>query len=289
MAARVLPTARAAKTLDMQTPPLASTLATLLLVPALAWACTGRGANSPGGASAEKQSDAEYDLGREALHAGRPREALDHARKAVHFNEENDKALYLAAMVHLVFCDQDASPDCSLEEAEKYLRRAVKVNDGFRDAKNALGTVLIRQNKPRDAIAVLEPLTKDPAFASGHLAWGNLGLAQLKAGEVDRAIVSLKNSVTEPRFCVGHYRLGLAYEEKKDLPSAEKSLSDALAVQSPDCQALQDAWQRRGTVRLKMGKTEGAREDLEKCVVLSSKTEAGKLCEKTLHDLGGKT
>jgi Tfp pilus assembly protein PilF len=276
----------------MQTLPLASTLATLVFLPVFAGACTGKGANSPPGASAEKQSDAEYDLAREALHAGRPREALDHARKSVKFNEDNDKALYLAAMVHLVFCDQEAgvsSPDCSLDDAEKYLRRALKVNEGFRDAKNALGTVLIRQNKPREAIAVLEPLTKDPAFASGHLAWGNLGLAQLNAGDVDRAISSLKNAVTEPRFCVGHYRLGLAYEEKKDLPSAEKSFSDALAVPSADCQGLQDAWQRRATIRLKLGKTDGAREDLEKCVGLSSRTEAGKLCEKTLHDLGGKT
>jgi hypothetical protein len=80
-----------------------------------------------------------------------------------------------------------------------------------------LGTVLINEKKYKDAITVLEPLTKDAAYVNPYFAWGNLGWAQLEDGQIDASITSLKNAVgTEPRFCVGHYRLGLALEKKGD-------------------------------------------------------------------------
>ena len=51
----------------------------------------------------------------------------------------------------------------------------MKADDGYRDAKNLLGQVLIDEKKYPEAITVLEPLTKDQAYAFPHLAWGNLG------------------------------------------------------------------------------------------------------------------
>ena len=99
---------------------------------------------------------------------------------------------------------------------------------------------------------------------------------------LDSGIASLKNAVTQPRFCVGHYRLGLAYEKKGDLVQAETSLSSAVQVQSTDCQNLQDGWCELGTVRAKLGKAEDARVDFERCKEISADSPTGKRCVQML-------
>jgi type IV pilus assembly protein PilF len=250
-------------------------------------ACGGKGATGANGVPVdpERQSEAEYDVARDYFFKGQPRLALDHCRKAVELDDQNAKALYFASTIHLFFCSGKLDlrdPDCRLADAESYVRRALNVEPNFREARNTLGQILILEKRYPDAIAVLAPLTKDPAFESSYLAWGNLGWAQVLAGQIDQGIESLKNSITEPRFCVGHYRLGIAYVRKGDLTAAEQSLSNALAVDAPECQALQDAWQARGDVRLRLGKLPEARADFERCRDISAETLTGKTCVEAL-------
>ena len=179
----------------------------------------GKGSSAPGAQSVERQSDAEYDLAKDYFYKGNPRSALDHALKAVDLNDENSKALYFTSTVYLWFCSTDlglTAPDCRLGEAERFARLAIRVDDAFRDARNLLGQILILEEKFPEAIQTLEPLTQDPSCAANHLAWGNLGWAQVLSGRVDAGIASLRNAVTQPKFCVGHYRLGIAYEKKGD-------------------------------------------------------------------------
>lgn len=237
--------------------------------------------DSPHAQSPEKQSEAEYDLARDYFSKGSPRPALDHALKAVQLNDENAKALYLTSAIYLSFCSTDLgfdTPDCKIDQSETYARAALKAEPQFRDARNLLGQVLILAKKYKEAIEVLKPLAADPAYSSSFLAWGNLGWAQVLDGDLDDGISSLKNSVTQPRFCVGFYRLGVAWEKKGDLAQAEQSFSSALGVDSPDCQSLQDAWEARGRVRVKLKNLEGARRDFEKCRDISAKSTTGKSC-----------
>jgi Tfp pilus assembly protein PilF len=251
---------------------------------AVAAGCASRGAEA-GGANPVRQSEAEYDLARDAFYRNQPRPALEHVRKAIDFDDQNAKALYFASTIHLFFCSgklELRDPDCHLNEAETYVRRALKVQDTFREAKNTLGQILILEGRYAEAIAVLEPLTKDPAFESGYLAWGNLGWAQVKAGRIDQGIESLKNSITEPRFCVGHYRLGVAYETKGDLPAAEQSFTRALSVDAAECRGLQAAWAERGAVRTRLGRLADAQADFSTCRDLSTETETGKGCVEHL-------
>jgi Tfp pilus assembly protein PilF len=250
--------------------------------------CGGKEANGPQGSNPERQSDAEYDVARDYFYKGQPRLALDHCRRAIELNEENSKALYFASTIHLFFCSgklELRDPDCRLGDAEAFVRRALKVEEHFREAKNTLGQILILEKRYAEAIAVLDPLTKDPAFESSFLAWGNLGWAQVLAGQLDAGIASLKNSITEPRFCVGHYRLGIAYDKKGDPTQAEQSLTNAVSVELPDCQNLQDAWEARARVRVKLGKTDLARKDFEKCREISAETSTGKSCDQALKTL----
>jgi Tfp pilus assembly protein PilF len=247
-------------------------------------ACGERGANAPG-QDPGRQSEAEYDVARDYFYKGQPRLALDHCRKAIELDDRNAKALYFASTIHLFFCSgklELRDPDCRLRDAETYVRRAVKADDNFREAKNTLGQILILEKSYHEAILVLEPLTRDPAFESSYLAWGNLGWAQVLAGQVDRGVESLKNSITEPRFCVGHYRLGVAYERKGDLAAAEQSLTNAISVDAPECKSLQDAWEARARVRVRLGKVADARADFETCRDLSTDSPTGKACVDAL-------
>lgn len=269
-------------------PPLAAPVARLAAA-LLLMACSGKQTN-PGAQSPERQSDAEYDLARDLFQKGNPRAALDHAQKAVSLNEDNEKAHYFVAAIYLSFCSTNRgldSPDCKLSEVEKYARAALKANPQFRDATNLLGQVLINEKKYKEAITTLEPLTRDAAYVHPYFAWGNLGWAQVLDGQVDAGIASLKNAVTEPRFCVGHYRLGVAYEKKSDLTGAEASFTTALTVPDPQCENLQDAWEARGRVRLRLGRQDEAKQDFEKCRDISKETPTGKACAQKLASLPG--
>lgn len=245
--------------------------------------------NTPGAQSPERQADAEYDLARDYFYKGQPREALDHSLRAVDLDGDNSKALYFTSTLYLWFCSGNRglqSPDCQMARAESYARKALDKDPAFRDARNLLGQVLILEEKYKEAISVLQPLVTDPSYNASYLAWGNLGWAQVLDGQVDAGITSLRNSVTQPKFCVGFYRLGMAFEKKGDLAQAETNFSQAVEVDSADCQNLQDAWQERGKVRLKLGKKDDACSDLTRCRDISVDTPAGKSCAALVLSAG---
>lgn len=248
-----------------------------------------QGSDAPNAQSPERQAEAEYDIARDLFQKAQPRQALDHALKAVELDDANAKVLYFTSNIYLFFCSTElgfTSPDCRMDDAEKFARRAIKADGGFRDAKNLLGVILLNKGSYGEAIKVLEPLVNDPSYAQSYLAWGNLGWAQVQAGQVDAGIQSLKNSVTQPQFCVGHYRLGVAFEKKGDLGQAEQSLTNALSVEDESCKNLQDAWEARGRVRRAMGKAGEAKVDYEKCREISAKTKTGKECLRVLAQIG---
>jgi type IV pilus assembly protein PilF len=268
---------------------MASGLAACGLVACGGSAREGAAATGPGAQSPERQSEAEYDLARDSFYKGQPRTALDHALKASSMDDQNAKALYFTSTIYLWFCSTDAglrAPDCRLADADAYARRALKADDTFRDARNLLGQVLILEKKYDESIATLEPLTRDPAYTANYLAWGNLGWAQVLSGRIDAGIASLRNSITQPRFCVGDYRLGIAFEKKGDLVQAEKVLTDAVSVESPDCQNLQDAWEARARVRMKLGKIADGRADFQRCREISADSVTGKSCGSMLGSDG---
>lgn len=252
------------------------------LAASLAAACA---STTPAGVAApEQRSIAEYDLAREAWQNGRLREALAHVDQAISLDEANADAAYLGGVVMLAFCSVDErSTDCRYPDAEKYLRRALKVAPDMREAKNALGVVLVQQKKYPEAIELLKLLANDIQYASPENAWGNLGWAYLLSGRVDDAVDALRRSTAaQPMFCVGHYRLGLAYEKKGEAELASEAFSRALDVQHPQCQRLQDAYEARARVLEKLGRAAEAKVDFERCRDLAKTTPAGRRCSERL-------
>jgi len=229
-------------------------------------------------------SESEYDIARDLwLRRNQPREALAHALKAVDLDDANAEAAHLVALLYLDFCSRGPA-ECRLPDAEKHARLALRNKPEFREAKNTLAVVLIHERKYADAIAVLKPLTEDILYQTPENAWGNLGWAYLEQGSFESAIDALKRSVAaQPLFCVGSYRLGLAFEHKQEYTSALDSFTRALETDAPGCNALQEGFAARARVRMKLGDSDAARTDLKRCAVLSGKTEVGKECSSMLQ------
>lgn len=247
--------------------------------------CSAGHARAPS-ADQQKLSEAEYDLASDLwLRQNNPREALQHALRAVDLDRRNADAAHLVALLYLDFCSRP-NEECRLEAAEAEARRALELDEDFRAARNTLGVILIHRSRYAQAVEVLRPLTADMVYSTPENAWGNLGWAYLELGQTDKAIDALERSIAaQPMFCVGNYRLGLAYEKKGDPTRAVEALTRAVQTEDPACQALQTAYLARGRVLARMGDTEAARQDLEHCVELAANNPEGEECGSMLQGL----
>ncbi len=208
--------------------------------------CSPGSGSNPGAHDPVRMSESEYDIARDLwLRRNQPREALAHALKAVDLDDGNAEAAHLVALLYLDFCSQGPT-QCRLSDAEKQARVALQLKPDFREARNTLAVVLIHEKKYADAIVVLKPLTEDILYQTPENAWGNLGWAYLEQGSFDLAIDALKRSVAaQPLFCVGSFRLGLAFERKQELTSALDAFTRALETDAPGCNSLQEAFAAR--------------------------------------------
>ena len=248
--------------------------------------CTSRGPKVPDGGDPERMSESEYDIAKDLwLRRNQPREALSHSLDAIELDPDNADAHHLAALLYLDLCRRSPD-DCRLGEAERHARRAVEAKQDHREAINTLGVVLIHRKKYDAAIAVLKPLTADILYQTPENAWGNLGWAYLEKGSVDLAIDALRRSVAaQPMFCVGNYRLGVAYEQKRQPAQALASLTRALETDHPACRALQEAMFARARVLAKLGEFNDARDDLDRCVAMEKSSPIAKDCASMLQKL----
>jgi type IV pilus assembly protein PilF len=252
----------------------------------LACETTSSSSGGPAVQDASRQAETEYDVARDLwLRRSDPRGALEHALKAADLDDSNPEAAHLVALLYLDFCSRNAA-ECRLPEAERFARRALSVKPDFREAKNTLAVILIHEHRTEEAVKILVPLTQDILYQTPENAWGNLGWAYLELGRFELAVDVLRRSVAaQPQFCVGNYRLGVAYERLDQLSLAEGSYTQALETEVAGCTGLQDAWLGRARVRIRASNQDAAQADLERCIALSKTTPTGKECSSMLAKL----
>lgn len=235
----------------------------------------------------ERMSESELDIAADLWwREGQPREALKHALRAAELDKKNADAAHLVSLIYLNFCQISRIDECRLDEAERFAEHAIKVKKDYEEAKNTLAVIYIHQERYDDAILLLTPITENILYPTPEIAWGNLGWAQLEKGDLDAAVLSLKRAVAaQPLFCVGSYRLGVAYHRAGKLESARDSLDRALETDAVGCSSMQDAFLERARVHLALGELELTRADLDRCVGLEKTNEAGRTCNKLLTSL----
>lgn len=232
-------------------------------------------------------SESEADIALDLWQArGQPREALEHALRAVELDPDNADAAHLTALIYLDFCGHSALEECHLDEAEKHARQAIAARPGFLEAQNTLAVILVHQKRYQEAVAVLKPLTANILYRTPEIAWGNLGWAYLEMGRYPEAIRALRRAVAaQPLFCVGNYRLGVAHAKARQLHEAIEAFDRALETDAPGCNALQDAYLERARVYMTLGDLEHTRADLDRCLGLHKGTPVGKECGRMLSKL----
>ncbi len=200
-------------------------------------------------------SDIHYDLGVQALNNGNMQEAYAEFEEALRLNEQNAFAHQAVAQVlHLAF----SRPD----EAIRHYLRALELDPQLTEAKVNLGNVYLDLKRYDEAAKLYEEALNDMRYRTPFIAQGNLGMAEYRRGNVERAIDHIRSAVTvNPQFCLGYRNLGTIYEEtgKTEQACAE------FGRYRESCPDSLDAYFREGVCLAKVGKVDEAKERFAHC------------------------
>ena len=138
--------------------------------------------------------------------------------------------LALAAISDYV-SDWAPDPEQALDEAERWARRALELNDQEPVSHMALGNVLLWRRDHEGAPAEFRRMIEiDPNFAQGHTA---TGLAQMYAGQPAEALESIAvamrlDPLYPPSCCTSWRRRISAWENTRPPPGSSSSASPAI-------------------------------------------------------------
>ncbi|MGA8216267.1 MAG: tetratricopeptide repeat protein [Candidatus Sulfotelmatobacter sp.] len=113
-----------------------------------------------------------------------------------------------------------------LGNAEEQFRSALKIDPHFAPGAIKLSEVLITEGKPQAAVSCLQDAVKQATPDQAEPVQAALGIAYAENGEMDKALVTLKDLVTsKPDSADAHFNLGLLYARQ----SQPKEEEDAVA------------------------------------------------------------
>lgn len=248
----------------------------------LALGCATTAAGTP---DAER-SYREFQLAASLRDEGQTASAIEHLRTALDLDPNNAEAHLLLGFIQMERRDYQ-NAESHLKTSIKLLAKQKRGGSTLAEARNIYGLCLIELERYDDAIDVLRQSATDELNTAPHLAWGNLGLAQLRQGEYQEAVKSTMEAVRiQPRFCVGYYTMGQALWQLQQLQDAERALVSAIEADETcsNDRRMQGAWRLRGEVRARLGHRQDAIADLERCVELDPSSNDGRMCQKLLED-----
>lgn len=255
------------------------------------WLCLGSLAmgcatTSTAGTPNGERSFREFQLAASLRDEGQVASAIEHLRKALELDASNAEAHLLLGFIQMERRDYPQAEE-HLSTGIKLLEKQKRGGATLAEARNIYGLCLMELNRYEDAMVVFRESATDELNTAPHLAWGNLGLAQLRQGEYQEAVKSTMEAVRiQPRFCVGYYTMGQALWHMQHYADAERALVSAIEA-DPSCSddpRLQGAWRLRGEVRARLGHRQDAIADLERCVELAPYSNDGRMCQTLLGD-----
>jgi len=133
-------------------------------------------------------------------------------------------------------------------EAERYYRLALQIDDLFFPAKINLAVLLSGQGRNAESEALLREVVRD--YPENSDAPYSLGLLLVEMGRPEEAVDQLRQAATiEPRNARAHYNLGLLLQQLGRIEEAERALRRAAALQPSSLDilyALADHYLKRG-------------------------------------------
>jgi len=178
-----------------------------------------------------------------------------------------------------------ASAEEHLHKGVDLLIAAGREGATLAEARNIWGLSLVTLDRCDEAVEPLRASATDELNRAPHLAWGNLGLAEMCAHDDQAALEALQQAVRmQPRFCVGYFRMGQIYFGRSEFDHADEALTQSLDADPSCAERYQEAYALRGEVRARLGRREEAMSDFERCVELGATSTAGRSCQHFLED-----
>src|SRR5512138_3602667 len=156
------------------------------------------------GPSARDRRSAEihFDLGVEALRAGRFPDALRELDAALAIDDGFAEAHRARGLVLDLGFGR-------LDEAEREYRRALQLRPSFSEAHSDLGQLLARTGRWDEAIAEFDAALGNMLYKEPYVARCNKGLALWRMGRRDEGVAEMRACLAlAPSFCKGRRELG---------------------------------------------------------------------------------
>lgn len=157
------------------------------------------------------------------------------------------------------------------EKAESHITQALRINPKYSDARNNLGRVYIELTRYDEAIKELTVVTQDLTYGTIEKAYINLGLAYMKKGNIDTALVQFKKGIdANNKFCPSHNYHGQALFNLQKFDEAAESFETALKLCNNN---YDEPHYYSGLSYYKTGQTEKAIARMEEVIRLYPDTE----------------
>lgn len=214
-------------------------------------------------------SDIHFQLGAEALQAGRRDDALREFDEALKLDPRHPSAHLGRGIVYQYYG--------KIPEAEADYRRAAELDAGLSDAHNALGQLLAQTGRLPEAVAEFDRALENMLYREAYVARCNKGQALYRMGKHDEGLAEIRTCLsTAPRYCQGHRALGQIQLEQGKVKDAVASLQRYTEL----CERVPDAWYQLGLAQMRAGDPEAARAAFERCESVAGDAPVGEHCRQ---------
>ena len=187
----------------------------------LLWSCVAQKAStSP---DTKKKLDTHYQLGITYIAEGKTPQAVKELMAAQALSPENADVEHALGLAY----QQKALYDQAIFQYQK----AITLDPKLTEARNNMGTAYLAKGNYTQAIAEFQMCLKDPSYGTPEKALYNMGFANLKLKNVDKAIEYYQKSLAAgPQSVNTLYYLARAYLEKKEYDKAIEQLTKVVSI-----------------------------------------------------------
>jgi type IV pilus biogenesis/stability protein PilW len=243
----------------------------LAAVAVLAGLAAVSGCASTPSARDRERSEIQYNLGAEALRAGRIQDALKAFDEALEADPDFADAHLGRGLVMEYGYDKKA-------EAERHYRRAIELRPTFSEAHNNLGQLLAKTGREQEAIGEFDAALANMLYKEPFIARCNKGEALHRMGKTDEGLAELNTCLKlNPRYCLGHRMLGRIHLDA----GRAKPAAESFERYAQHCPQMPDAWYQVGLAQLKLGDAGKATAAFERCEQLAVEGDLAGECRRS--------